>query len=81
MNKPKKMTVRRKLIAIGCKKDFGLGVGVIAEETVDYKDNGGHGFDSSMFAMALVNGEAEMVKRYVKVVSEEVKPKARGKKR
>lgn len=79
MKKGKKQTWKRQLIAIGCKTDFGLGKGVIAEETVVYRDDRGWGFKTAMFARRLIEDEYEMIKRYVKVEANQVKSKARGK--
>ena len=79
MSKVKKLTLKRKLVVIGCKKDFGLGEGIIAEEKATYSDPCVHGFDSPLFAARLIRDEDDFIRRYVKVVLEEVKPKARGK--
>jgi len=77
MGKVRKSTWKRKLVVLGCKKDFGLGMGIIAEETVVYRDDKGRGFNTPMFAVRLMQDEDDMMKRYVKVVLEEVKPKTR----
>ena len=80
MSKLKKITFKRRLVVIGCKKDFGLGEGVIAEDEATYSDLNNRGFDSLLFAASLIRDEEDFILRHVKVVLEEVKPKARGKK-
>ena len=74
MSRAKKQTWKRQLVAIGCKTDFGLGTGVIAEETVVYRDNRGNGFNTPLFAARMMDDDNEMMKRYVKVVSKMVRP-------
>jgi hypothetical protein len=62
--------------------DFGLGKGVISTFEIDFKDNGGRGFDSPIFVMAVAAKERELIQDAVKVRwTEKKNPYPVGKKR
>lgn len=65
----------------GCPEDdFGMGKGVIRRCEIVFKDTEGRGFDSPLFAMALVNQERDMIQDCVEVRWTE-KPTEKPKKR
>jgi hypothetical protein len=55
--------------------DWGLGRGVLSMQEIDFKDDRGRGFDSPMFAAALLDKEAEMIRDAVRVRWTEKPPK------
>ena len=75
----KTKTFNRSIVIKGCKKDFGLGVGVIVTDQITFKDKSGRGFDHAMFVMDLIRENDEFLNRNVEVRCNEVKPKRRRK--
>ena len=63
----KKKTMFAELVVEGCKMDFGIGEGVIANQEVSFKDEHGRGFDSPLFTVALIEAGDELIKSNVMV--------------
>jgi len=53
-----------------CDKVFkeGFGPGVLVTQEITFNDKDTRGFDSPMFAMALINQEEDFLKRYIEVI-------------
>lgn len=72
---PAKKTWRAYVVIKGCKKDFGIGVGVVGRATITLTDERGRGFDGPMCQMALVEHADNLLKQFCTVLLDE---KVRG---
>ena len=61
------ITYERKLVLRRCKKDFGLGVGVIASDEIRFKKRRGRQPDMMMLASVLHDVNQQLINAHVEV--------------
>jgi hypothetical protein len=71
MSRKAKKTYRAYVVIKNCKKDFGIGVGVLGQAIMSFKDERGQGFDNPMFHMAVREHCDEWLHEHVTVLLEE----------
>lgn len=71
MSRKAKKTYRAYVVVKNCKKDFGIGVGVLGKAIMSFKDEHGRGFDTPMFHLAVREQCEEWLKEHVTVLLQE----------
>jgi hypothetical protein len=66
-----KKTYRAYVVIKNCKKDFGIGIGVIGQSIMSFKDETGRGFNNPMFHLAVRDYCEEWLHQHVTVLLEE----------
>ena len=75
--KPKK-TIRYIVKIKNCKKDFGMGKGVIGTQECDFTDENGRGWDSVMFLESIENTKQKIIDNLIKVEIQDINENRRN---
>ena len=75
----KTKTFKRSLILKGCKKDFGLGTGVLVQDQIKFSDERRWGWKHPSFLMSILDNNQEFINQHIEVKMVEIKPKRKRK--